>query len=49
MSKLIRFEVKRFPAVRLIGKQVRISSEPGSNDEAVDLWSSMWQVGGLLC
>ncbi len=47
MSKLIRFEVKRFPAVRLIGKKVKISLNPEGDKEAVKLWSSMWQDGSM--
>lgn len=47
MSKLIRFEVKRVPAVRLIGKQVQMSFEPGGNKAADNLWSSMWQDGSM--
>lgn len=45
MSKFIKFEVKRFPATRLIGKMVRMSLGPEKGQEAVDLWSSMWQDG----
>ncbi len=47
MSKLIRFEVKRFPAVRLIGKSVRMSLNPERDNEAVKLWSRMWQDGSM--
>ncbi len=47
MSKLIKFEVKRVPAVRLIGKQVKMSFEPGGNKAADNLWSSMWQDGSM--
>jgi hypothetical protein len=47
MSKLIKFEVKKFPAVRLIGKQVRMSLNPGGENAAVHLWSSMWQDGSM--
>ena len=47
MSKLIKFEVKKFPAVRLIGKQVKMSFEPGGNKAADNLWSSMWQDGSM--
>ncbi len=47
MSKLIRFEVKRFPAVRLIGKEVRMSLNPEGDNAAVNLWSRMWQDGSM--
>lgn len=47
MSKFIKFEVKRFPATRLIGKLVRISLDPEKGQEAVNLWSSMWQDGSM--
>ena len=47
MSKLIRFEVKRFPAVRLIGKMVQMSLNPEGYKEAANLWSSMWRDGSM--
>lgn len=47
MSKLIRFEVKRFPAVRLIGKMVTMSLDPEGSKAGVNLWSSMWQDGSM--
>lgn len=47
MSKFIKFEVKRFPAVRLIGKQVTMSLISGENNAADNLWSSMWQDGSM--
>jgi hypothetical protein len=47
MSKLIKFEVKRFPAVRLIGKKVRMSLNPEGDNAAVNLWSRMWQDGSM--
>ncbi len=47
MSELIRFEVKRVPAVRLIGKMVRMSSNPQGENEATKLWSSMWRDGSM--
>lgn len=46
MSKLIKFEVKKFPAIRVIGKEVRISLKP-EDKRAVNLWSSMWQDGSM--
>ena len=45
MSKVINFEVRKFPATRLIGKQVIMSMSPGPENPAVDLWQSMWQDG----
>ena len=47
MSKLIKFEVKRFPAVCLIVKMVRMSLNPEGDNEAANLWSSMWQDGSM--
>lgn len=47
MSKLIKFEVKRFPAARLIGKKVRMSINPEGDNAAVNLWSRMWQDGSM--
>ena len=47
MSKLIRFEVKRFPAVRLIGKMVKISLNTEGDKEAVNLCNRMWQDGSM--
>lgn len=47
MSKLVRFEVKRFPAVRLIGKMVKMSLDPAGSKAGVDLWSSMWLDGSM--
>lgn len=47
MSKLIKFEVKRFPAVRLIGKMVNMSINIEGDNAAVNLWSSMWQDGSM--
>ncbi|MBP1755227.1 MAG: putative transcription activator [Firmicutes bacterium] len=47
MSKLIRFEVKRFPAVRLIGKKVRMSLNPEGDNMTTNLWSRMWQDGSM--
>ncbi len=47
MSKLIRFEVKRFPDLRLIGKMVKMSLNPEGRNEAVNLWSSMWRDGSM--
>lgn len=47
MSKLIRLEVKRVPAARLIGKMVRMSLDPEGYHAAVNLWSSMRQDGSM--
>lgn len=47
MSKLIKFEVKKFPAVRLIGKAVQISLNAEGNAAAANLWGSMWQDGSM--
>lgn len=47
MSKLIKFEVQKFPASRLIGKQVNLSLNPGSENLAPALWQTMWQDGSM--
>lgn len=47
MSKIINFEVWRFPAARLIGKQVRMDINSGPDNPAVAMWRSMWQDGSM--
>ncbi len=47
MSKIINFEVRRFPASRLIGKQVRMNINSGPDNPAVAMWQGMWQDGSM--
>lgn len=47
MSTLINFEVKSFPAARLIGKPVTGSIKPGAENPVPSLWESMMMDGTL--
>ncbi len=47
MSKLIDFNVRRFPASRLIGKQVSMTMNPVPDNAASALWQNMWKDGSM--
>lgn len=47
MATLIDFEVKLFPPVRVIGKQVTGSIKPGDENPVPRLWESMMMDGTL--
>jgi len=47
MSTIFRFEVRRFPATRVIGKQVAHSARPGAPNPLPALWEAMERDGTL--